>query len=179
MNKIYRIVWNAVSCKSVAVSEHARGRGKSSGKSNTTTCVLKAVALAAITLSAPAAFAGNIANCNKPGDGSGGAWGSYNGGWVGQTYNTPGSELDCRHGSGVILSESTAASGGGLDGASAYIAIGSTGYESTGQMTLHGPNGITLGTIDARHVHDVRQRRLPREHFRSIRTDGPRVRHSR
>ncbi|SAK49210.1 transporter [Caballeronia calidae] len=144
MNKIYRIVWNAISCKSVAVSEHARGRGKSSGKSNTTTCVLKAVALAAITLSAPAAFAGNIANCNKPGDGSGGAWGSYNGGWVGQTYNTSGSELDCRHGSGVILSESTAASGGGLDGASAYIAIGSTGYESTGQMTLHGPNGITL-----------------------------------
>jgi len=144
MNKIYRIVWNAVSCKSVAASEHARGRGKGSSKSNTTTSALKAAALAAMALGAPAAFAGNIANCNQPTNGSGGAWGSYNGGWVGQTYNTNGSELDCRNGSGVILSESYPATGGGLNGSSAYISVGSTGYESTGQILLHGPSGITL-----------------------------------
>ena len=66
MNKIYRIVWNAITSTWVAVAETAKGHGKASGSVGT---VAAALALAGLALAAPA-FAQTVAGSQLPSGGN-------------------------------------------------------------------------------------------------------------
>ncbi|KMZ11142.1 hypothetical protein BHUM_03968 [Candidatus Burkholderia humilis] len=52
--------------------------------------------------------------------------------------------MDCRNGSGVILSGTNNYKGTGLEGPGAWLAVGSTNYQDANTISLHATNGIVL-----------------------------------